>query len=368
MLFAFLGASILHAQSSGMRQMELKNFDIQPHLPKYLLSRKSVVFIAVPRAANNPNIRADWKKLATEVHRGLKRMKVDAIAYYQIDDLFGSSDANLSYSKEMKKREVKYVILVEQSASNSLGVSSYKITVTGFNKKNTFVSDGQKAWQNEGPDLQVVLNGMRKEIVKAEMKLGNYLIPDTPEFFTDTKILKGRRIPTYAKDLKVDMLIVPKFQYYHIEDSTKLDEAAIQKVVDYNQSIDIKNQKLASIMATYPWKFEYSESSDDEAIYRQGYQYVLLPIEGSGKTVKELLNFEVNAYETAYVTIKYTEIGTTLLRLPVDAVVTKYYVKHVHTHDVYVGSKWDADLTWEEALENFIYHLKESVKPKKKKK
>jgi hypothetical protein len=354
------------AQRNGIGQIELKNFDVQPHLPKYLLSRKSIVFMSVPRSATDPTIRADWKKLSQQVHAAFKKMKIDAVAYYQIDDLYGNSDATLSYSKEMIQREIKYIIIVEQSSSNAAGVTSFKITISGFNKKESFISDGQKAWQTEGPDLKVLLNGMRKEVFRAEMKLENYLIADGPEFFTDTKILKGKRIPTYAKDLKVDMLIVPRFEYYSIEDSTKLGKEALQKVVTYNLAIDKKNKKLEQIMGSYPWKYEFSNSSSDDEIYKRGYQFVLLPIYGSGRTIKELLNFEINPFETEYVTIKSTEFGTSLRRLPVDAVVTKYYVKHVHTQDAYIGSKWDADLTWEEALQNFIFLLKESVKKKKK--
>ncbi|WP_422361102.1 hypothetical protein [Reichenbachiella sp.] len=337
----------------------MKSLDIQPHLPKYLLSRKSVVLVSVPRSKKNPNLRADWKGLSEKVHRAFKRMKIDAVAYYYLDDMFASPDANESFAKEMERREIKYIIVLEQSPSNDAGVESYRISISGFNDKPSFISERQKAWQTEGPDLDVLLTEMRKDVIRAEMERENYLIPDIPEFFTDAKILKGKRIPTYAMDLKVDKLVVPKFQKYEMEDSTSLNADALSKISAYNTEVDRKNKRLEEIMLDYPLSYEFSETSSDVDIYNQGHQFVLLTVHGSGKTLKEMLNYEIDPYETDYVTIR---AGSTLNTLPVDAVVYKYYVKHVYTQDAYLGSRWDADLTWEQALQNFIFHMKDILK------
>ncbi|MEP3390280.1 MAG: hypothetical protein ABJO02_18960, partial [Reichenbachiella sp.] len=179
----------LNAQPSGEQWLDMKSLDIQPHLPKYLLSRKSVVLVSVPRSKKDPNLRADWKGLSEKAHRAFKRMKIDAVAYYYLDDMFASPDANESFAKEMERREIKYIIILEQSESNQAGVESYRISISGFNDKPSFVSERQKAWQTEGPDLDVLLSEMRKDVIRAEMERENYLIPDLPEFFTDAKIL-----------------------------------------------------------------------------------------------------------------------------------------------------------------------------------
>ncbi len=359
MLILFTFGSGLCAQPSGEQWLDMKSLDIQPHLPKYLLSRKSVVLVSVPRSKKNPNLRADWKGLSEKVHRAFKRMKIDAVAYYYLDDMFASPDANESFAKEMERREIKYIIVLEQSPSNDAGVESYRISISGFNDKPSFISERQKAWQTEGPDLDVLLTEMRKDVIRAEMERENYLIPDIPEFFTDAKILKGKRIPTYAMDLKVDKLVVPKFQKYEMEDSTSLNADALSKISAYNTEVDRKNKRLEEIMLDYPLSYEFSETSSDVDIYNQGHQFVLLTVHGSGKTLKEMLNYEIDPYETDYVTIR---AGSTLNTLPVDAVVYKYYVKHVYTQDAYLGSRWDADLTWEQALQNFIFHMKDILK------
>lgn len=361
MLWSFLSLINGHtlAQPSGSEWLELKNLDFQPHLPKYLLSRKSAVFVSVPRSKTNPDLREDWREFSEKVHQYFVKMKIDAVAYYYQDDVFASADANVSFAKEMERREIKYVIVVEKHPTNDAGVESYAIIITAFNDKPSIVSERQKAWKASGPVLDVLLNDMRKEVFRAEMKLGNYLVPDVPEYFTDTKILAGKRIQTYAGDLKVDKLVVPKFKKYQMEDSTLLDANTKQKIMAYNQEIDRKNRRLEQIMKTYPLDYTLSDTSSDDDIYNQGHQFVLLGIHGAAKSVKQMLNYETNAYTTDYVTI---QANNQLKTLSVESVVHKYYVKHVYTKDVYLGSRWDADLTWEEALQNFIFHMKDVLK------
>ncbi|SMD34492.1 hypothetical protein SAMN04488029_2039 [Reichenbachiella faecimaris] len=352
-------SSLAIAQPKGEQWLELKNLDIQPHLPKYLLSRKTAVLVSVPWSKKDPNVRADWKTLAEKAHSAFKRMKIDAVAYYYLDDVFASPDANASIAKEMERREIKYILVLEQLPTNSAGVTSYRITISGFNDGPGFISERQKAWQTENPDLNVLLGDMRKDVIRAEMERENYLVPDIPEFFMDAKILQGKRIPTYAMDLKVDKLVIPKFKKYEMEDSTALDASTLQKIAAYNAEVDRRNKRLQEIMLDYPLEYVLSESSDDRDIYNQGHQFVLLSIHGTGKTIREMLNYEIDPYETDYVSIR---AGSTLNTLSVDAVVYKYYVKHVYTQDAYLGSRWDADLTWEQALQNFIFHMKDILK------
>lgn len=346
-------------QPTGRLWLDLKELDIQPHLPSYLQSRKTVVFVSVPSFPEDPNVRVDWKALSKKAHPAFKGMKIDAVAYYYLDDVFASAEAQESFAKEIEQREVKYVMVLEQSAANKTGVESYRITITAFDDKPSFISEKQKAWQTEGPVLDVLLQDMRKEMIRAEMERENYLIPDIPEFFTDASILKGKRIATYAMDLKVDKLVIPKFKKYQTEDSTALSESTLQKIAEYNAGIDRKNRRLEEIMLDYPLEYVLSDQSSDGEVYNQGYQFVLKSIHGPGKTVREMLNYEIDPYETDYVTIR---AGSTLNTVPVEAVVYKYYVKHVYTQDAYLGSRWDADLTWEQALQNFIFHMKDILK------
>lgn len=361
--FVFQGMNV-SGQILGGESMSLKNLRYPGNLPKYLLSRKSVVVIDAPMSHTDDRVRSDWKKLAKTAHYYFRKMNVDAIAYYHVDDLFAGVDTNKIFSDLLTKREFKYVILIHEEAKTG-GASKYTITVTAYNNKNTIISQNQNAWKIEGTDLKAVLLEMGKDVLRAEMKLANYLIPEDPEFFETTQIIKGKRIPTYAGDLKVETLVVPRFQKFVIEDSSKVDGNYLSEVKAFNDQIDRKNQRLAQIMESYsPLKYQLSDDYDSKTLYKDGHQFALIHIEGTGENIKKTMGYKLDANETDYVTLKSTGSGTIVYSLPIEAVVTKYYVKHVFSNVVYVGLKWDADLTWEESLQNFIFHMKDTLKVK----
>jgi len=116
-------------------------------------------------------------------------------------------------------------------------------------------------------------------------------------------------------------------------------------------------------MGQYPYEFGIlNEKPDEQALMNQGYQYVVYRLHTAGSSIRMTLNYEIEEGVSDYITIKQNG-GTTILRnLPTEAPVYKFYIKHLRTKDVYVGTKWDADETWEEALKNFINNTKAEFK------
>ncbi|WP_139280951.1 hypothetical protein [Reichenbachiella agariperforans] len=355
------------AQMVGAAAMDFKELTYRDNLPKYLLSRKSIVLLSTPRSEEDPRIRSDWKELSRFVHKYFRQMKIDPVAYFYIDDVFSNVEANRIFTEQLAAREIKYVILVDQKriTGKPEPTYQYKITVTPFDDENTFISQGQNAWKIEGQDLTKILVEMNKEIIREEMEMSNYLIPDFPEFFAQADIIQGRRIPSYAMDLKIETLVVPRFQKFIVQDSRAVDQAYLQRVAKFNQEIDRKNRKLEQILSSYsPLKYQLTDEVTALAIYNDGHQFALMRVDGTGEMIKKSLGFETQPKETDYITLKASAVGAEVYPLPVDAVVTKYYVQHVFTKDTYVGLKWDADLTWEESLQNFIFHMKDVLRIK----
>ena len=90
----------------------------------------------------------------------------------------------------------------------------------------------------------------------------------------------------------------------------------------------------------------------------QEYQYVIYRLKTAGVSIKQILDYEIEEGISDYITVKQNGGSTVLRNIPTEAPVYKYYIKHLRTQDVYVGTKWDADETWEEALTNFINNVK----------
>lgn len=45
-------------------------------------------------------------------------------------------------------------------------------------------------------------------------------------------------------------------------------------------------------------------------------------------------------------------------KLPADEKVFKFYFKHIESGNVFLGTKWDADTTWDQALWNHLMAFK----------
>ena len=78
--------------------------------------------------------------------------------------------------------------------------------------------------------------------------------------------------------------------------------------------------------------------------------------------VRYLLDYEIEEGVSDFITVKQKDGKTTLRNIPTEAPIYKFYLKHLRTKDVYVGSRWDADESWEEALDNFISNIKKVFK------
>lgn len=349
---------------AGFRFLDYNN-----QLPENLLSTKTAVFVSVPPQSRSTSERGDWKGFSETAHAQFRKMGIDAIGYYFMDDLKSGSDPALYFAEELRKRQVKNIILLSRVPLKINGkiTERYVLVITPFNGENSFISNGQQAWKTQGKEMDKILKVLGKEVYRSKQPKTNFLIADLPEFFTDAEVIKGRRIPTYARDLKVDKLAVPLSTIVEIPDKRPggaINKNVEKEIIEYNKTVTRDNTRLENIMKSYPLKYELTEASTDKELYNQGFQYVLLKLNTTGVNIREMLDYEMNPMETDYITVKNKDGKTTLRSIPVNAPVYKYYVKHLYTKDVYTGTKWDADETWEEALENFIAKMKEDLKIK----
>lgn len=359
--------------SQGNTEPKLTQFEFLQYtseLPEDFLSTKTAVFISVPADAKKPRERGDWKALSEKVHQQFRKMGIDAVAYYYMDDLVSGQDPRIAFTKEMAKRKIANIILCTQSNTSGTGAGSAKFSIiaTPFNGKLTILSNGQKAYRMENDDLNQLMVNMGKDIYRSKQSKTNFMIMDVPEFFTSADIINGRRFPIYAKDLKVDKLAVPLFQKIPVpseEEQGPDSERTAQEISQHNNKIEASNERLKALMTTYPLKYEITEKYKDEDLYNTGYDYVLLKLYTTGITIRELLGYQIDTSETDYITVKSKDGFTSLQRIPVNTPVHKYYVKHLYTKDIYVGGKWDADETWHEALQNFIHNMLDALKVKR---
>lgn len=366
LMFSFFSA---FSQEEEVNVVGYRFLDYSNNVPDDLLQSKSVVLVSVPPVSKNSSERGDWQSLAGEAHEYFKKIGVDAVAYFYLDDVFSGIDATRVYAEHLQKREIKYVIILSQVYLKIKNKESlrYVMVITPFSNDRNIISNGKPAYKDQNKDLEKLMKNLYGITIRRDFVNTNHLIIDQPEFFGGLPILSGRRNESFPADLRVDKLAVPKFEEIPIPGNRPggiINNKIAEEVEKYNASVDRLNFELDRSFQNYPWQYELIKYNPDEKeLWRQGFLYILMRVNSSGRTVKEMLGYEVNDSETEYITLLKKPDGSFTLRtIPVDAPVHKFYIRSLARDEVYVGESWDADETWQEALDHFLSSLTDKLK------
>lgn len=341
----------------------IKFLDYGTKVPEELLSSKSVVLLQVP-PKEGTSIRGDYNTLANEGHEVFKKTGIDPVAYFLMEDVLSSRDASIAFAEEMKAREVKYLIILSDIFVKIKGKISerFVLLITPFNGNPDLMDNGQAAWKDQNKKLEKVLDNIYKDASKQDITRTNHLVTDTPEFYFDLPVIKGKRLESYISNLKNDKLAIARFEVPVIPDNRP--GGLINKNVEKEAETAIKqananNAALERLAQEYPFEYGLVDyNSVEEKLWSQGYRYILYPIHTTGRSIRYQMNYEVDDDEEDYVTPKMSNGKIVLRNIPADAPVYKYYIKHLRNKDVYLGNKWDADERWEDAFKNHIDNLK----------
>ena len=328
------------------------------NLPEDILKTRSAVFVSVPPISRQSSERGHWKTFS-----------IDAVAYFNMDALFAGPDASNIYSDFLVRRDIKYIILLSEVRLKIKNKEStrFVVAVTDFNGQQDYYSNGQKAWKEQGKELEKIMKNLLRVTVRREYEKTNHLIIDQPEFFGGLNFVASRRNESFPSDLRIDKLAVPIFTDYTIPDDAPggiLNKRIEQEIRNANRRNDRLNIELDRLFGKYPYSYELVDiSRGEDQLYKDGFMFLLLNVHTTGYNIKEMLNYEADPNETDYITVKYRSDGTVTLRtIPVHAPVHKFYVKQLFSKDLYIGETWDADETWQEALTNFLDNLVKKLK------
>ena len=305
-------------------------------LPNNLLISKSAVIVRLGDHESQSVPDYKWQEVSEEAHEGFKRTGIDAVAYYYLDDIFSGTESQRAISSFLTKRGIKNLIFINYDKTLTGAISYYNIVITPYSENEDFLIEGQLAWKGEGPALGRIMNKIFREAVPSQQRT-NLLISEKPEFFEDIQIIKGNREEVYPVDVKSFKLAVPQWS-----DS---------------------EMSLSTIMDQYPLSFEYTDQfpNEDSLRYRQGSHFVLYFIYTSGSTIKKMLDYKTSE-EKRYLSVLNRDGKSEVISYSGMRKVYKFYIKHIVTGNVYLGSAWDAHPTREDALNSFIWNLKNELK------
>lgn len=359
-IFTFAQGDEPEINVAGIRFLDYGN-----KLPEDLLSSKSVVLLQIPPENRNSSIRADWRPMAEEAHEIFMSTGIDAVAYYFMNDVISGIEAGREFAAEMKERGIKNLIILSDVWVKIKGKEAerFVILVTSFNGETTLMSNGQPAWKTQNKKLEKALDKLKKETSRQRLVKKNLLISDYPELFRDIDIIKGRRSETYSNSLKVDKIAFAGFEIADIPENRPrglINNNIAKEAAKANGIARGNNNKLNEILQQqYPFEYDATPSHPDEqALLNLGFSYVVYHLHTYGLSIKYLLDYQIEEGVSDFITVKQQKGKTILRNIPTESPVYKFYLKHLRTNDVYVGSRWDADETWTEALKNFISNIR----------
>ena len=202
-----------------------------------------------------------------------------------------------------------------------------------------FVNDGQPGWEVQNTNLKEALQIIYRSTVNSQ-PIKNLLINSYPEKNFPVDIIEGRRSDFFAIDLKVDKLAVPWFK----------DAAADSLLAQFFKE-------------NYPFIYGMTEPGlDAKELRNNGFHYVLSYVHTEGIIARDILDYPTTTKESAITSVTYPNGSLQLKTIPSETLVYKFYFKHLVSGNVFLGTKWDADLTWQAALRNHVKGFKAELK------
>lgn len=291
-------------------------------LPAKILASRSVVLYSP--AITDADIRL--------AHEHFVKTGIDAVAYFEMDRVFSGNDPELRFRDYFKTREFTNIIILQRSQDG------YVITVTVFNGRENFIDPTQPVWRVANRSLKEALTELYRTALLTNKKQ-NLLLNDEPETGLTVRAIVGNRVEAFSYDLKVDKLAVPRFQ-----DTTL-------------------NKALEEVMKLYPAKYELTDPAlEEEELRKRGFYYVLRFVNARASVVRDVLSYEKTKDESAYTSVTYDNGEIKLKTIDADEMIYKFYFRKIDNGNVYLGTKWDADTTWQMALSNFILSFKAELK------
>lgn len=342
-IFFFLELSItnLFSQPVHNHWLTLNPLEYVDSLPKNISKTKSIAVIVEKDRANG-------QFLVDKFHPTFIKSGIDPVSYYLVDDLFANKFISEKLSEEFTKREIKYIIVLSHSQQG------YELVITPFSKSASFIEAGAKAWRMKSLESKSITRSLYAQAYSLERQ--NLLVVDKPEFRTPNYPLKGQRREAYKPDLRSETLNIPLFEKKVLDSTQQHPPEFIEIVNLFNQEVERKNAELKNIFSNYPYPYEFIEGNTlASELIKNNVRYVVEIIHTTNRDIRAVLNYKEKIVGvTEYVTITMKDGQGAIKRISANAPAFKYYIKHLPSNSFYLGTKWDADVTWQEALQNHI--------------
>lgn len=268
-----------------------------------------------------------------QIQNGFDKTGVDAVLYCPMDLPLCNREVQKVFTDYLMKREIKYLLFLQKNSPE------LEFIFTEFTKTKELIKPGQSAWKMTGKSINEISLDIYRTALNNQKRV-NMLVAPLPEFELKLPFIKGIRAEYFAPDLKVDKLAIIKFG------DEEMDKA------------------LEEIFKThYPFAYQFFDAGSEETAIRQkGFLFSLSFINTRGYPAMELLEYNMSKAGSVIASASYPNGQLQLKTYPAEMSIYKFYFKHLENQNIYLGTKWDADPDWQQALINQIKGLKAELR------
>jgi hypothetical protein len=254
---------------------------------------------------------------------------IDAVAYFDIARVLAGYDTRKAYSNYFNVRGIKFLILLQKNQKG------YQYIFCTFIGTKEIADKTSIAWKQENTSLTELLKTVYRFAV-SNLKKQNFLINDLPETDMPVNTFTGRINENFSIEVKAFKTAIPRFG------NTK-DDAELEAYLKEN----------------FPVKYELVDPQiDEDALLLKGFRTVLRFVHTRGVLAKEILGYDVTQLARSLPTTIFVNGEAQIKTIPANEPVYKFYFRSIEYGNIFLGPRWDADVTWQDALKNHIQALK----------
>ena len=322
--FFFLSYSVVSfAQPSQEEDKLTAKLNFGSSLPAGILAQRAIVLYEI----------ASTDKELQDVQKYFQQAGIDAVAYMDVDYVLSGVDPSRMFSNYFSTRVIKFLILLQKKNDQ------YQIIITEYNGATTYVDKEHASWKQSNTSLHELMQTVYRFAISSESKK-NFLISDVPETGIPIGFYRGKRDEKFSGDARQFKTAIPRF-------GNEADDKELETFLKEN----------------LPTKYDLVDPElSDAQLEEKGYRLVLRYIHTRGDAARNILGYDVTQTASSLSTNYYDDGAPKIKTIRAKQMIYKFYLKNTEYGNVFLGTKWDADETWQDALKNHIRALRSELK------
>lgn len=344
-VFLLLSSFFSYAQVPMYRY---SNINYSQYLPEGLRNNRSAVII-LPKTTSLPSGASeseDWMKLVNETHPLLVKMGIDPVLYINHRNMVASNQALSGYATRLQNRRVKNLIFITHDKGK------FELVVAPFSKED-IIAKNISSFKIKADTFDKLMYDFSWSLKRAEQRFSNFLIPEYPQLDKGITIIEKERVKRYPGQLRRSKLAVEKFTKLSTEKIA--DKKLKERIMSYNNKVEENNKQLDSILKqVYPFEYILIEPMNQDQLMRNRLQFVLRNSQTTISALRSQLGYEkVLDGKKAKSVIPLMPDRRYYKSMSGQTIAYKFYLRQNISKNIHVG-EWDADIKWQDALQNYI--------------